>query len=531
MNRKSLLQFGILILGTAVGLGLAAWYGGRVRLNDGRAELDQYAASLDRTASQISQQAEQVIGAVLHDNLQFCSPKELELMRSLVFRTDHIKDIGRIRDNMFICSSGLGVLDPPENMPFPATSFRNTLVYPWAPVKVSKGEKAFIAQVKDVDVVLNPRAFENLSTPSQTYAAYFYDKNSGTLLQAFGNNLPLTKSEILAGKEVERQGTYYHSRCSTEARFCVVAGETRDAMMAESSGTRWLVLLAGASIGDTFALAVLLFYRRHRSQEQQLRRAIRKDELALVYQPIVDIATGNIIGAEALVRWTSEEGEAVSPEVFVELAEQRGFVTEITRLVLSRALTELRSLLSSGDFRLTINITSHDLEDNIFFDAVEMLVAQHNISRSALGFELTERSVTNQSFAIEMIARLRYAGYTVYLDDFGTGYSSLAYLRDLAVDAIKIDRTFTATVGTAAITESIIPQILHMAEQLGLGVVVEGIETPEQAAYFRAAGMQMMGQGWHFGKPVPAVSLQQLLDSVRSVSEATASDSTLPRRS
>jgi sensor c-di-GMP phosphodiesterase-like protein len=514
MNRKSLPQFGILVLGTAVGLGLAAWYGGRVRLNDGRVDLDQYAARLERTATQISQQAAQVINAVLADHLEFCSPQELELMRSLVFRANDIKDIGRIKDGMFVCSSGLGVLDPPQSMPFPDKSFRKTLVYPLAPVMVSKGARAFMVQVKDVDVVLNPRAFENLSGPSKSYGGYFFDKDTGTLLQGFGDTIPLSKSEIMAGKEVERQGVYYHSLCSAEARFCVVAGETRAAMMAGSTASRWMILLAGASIGDTIALAILLFYRRHRSREQQLRRAIRKDELTLVYQPIVDIATGAIIGAEGLVRWTDEEGEIIDPEIFIALAEQKGFVTEITHLVLRRALTELRSLLLVGNFRLTINITSHDLEDSSFFDALQMLVAEDNIPPSALGFELTERSVTNQRFAIEMIARLRQAGYTVYLDDFGTGYSSLAYLRDLAVDAIKIDRAFTATVGTAAITESIIPQILHMAKQLGLAVVVEGIETQEQAAYFRAEGKQMMGQGWFFGSPLPAIDLQHLLKGV-----------------
>lgn len=106
----------------------------------------------------------------------------------------------------------------------------------------------------------------------------------------------------------------------------------------------------------------------------------------------------------------------------------------------------------------------------------------------------------------------------VYIDDFGTGYSSLSYLHRLAVDAIKIDRSFTQTVGTEAVTASVVPQILAMAAQLELMVVVEGVETAEQMEYFRAAGPGLLGQGWFFGKPVPAAQLRERL------SERTAPD-------
>lgn len=105
---------------------------------------------------------------------------------------------------------------------------------------------------------------------------------------------------------------------------------------------------------------------------------------------------------------------------------------------------------------------------------------------------------------------MRNAGYSIYIDDFGTGYSSLDYLRDLAVDVIKIDKAFTATVGTNAVTESIVPHILQIAEKLCLTVVAEGIETEVQAAYFRAAGKGILGQGWFYSRPVPASELRKM---------------------
>ena len=112
---------------------------------------------------------------------------------------------------------------------------------------------------------------------------------------------------------------------------------------------------------------------------------------------------------------------------------------------------------------------------------------------------------------METLRSLRQQGHSVHIDDFGTGYSSLAYLHDLSVDAIKIDKAFTQAIGTEAVTVAILPQILAMAEALDLEVIVEGIETAEQADYFRASGQRYLAQGWLFGRPVPASEFRGLL--------------------
>jgi len=121
-----------------------------------------------------------------------------------------------------------------------------------------------------------------------------------------------------------------------------------------------------------------------------------------------------------------------------------------------------------------------------------------------------------QAAAIKSIRKLRQSGHCVYIDDFGTGYSSLSYLHSLSVDAIKIDKSFTQAIGTEAATLSIVPQLLAMADKLNLAVVVEGIETPEQARYFTSPESTIRAQGWLFGRPVPSGDFHQLL-SERSV--------------
>jgi sensor c-di-GMP phosphodiesterase-like protein len=232
--------------------------------------------------------------------------------------------------------------------------------------------------------------------------------------------------------------------------------------------------------------------------------------LTLVYQPIVNLETDVMVGAEALLRWTNEDGEVVSPDTFIGLAEDKGLIKEVTEYVIQRAICEMRNLLEDRDFYLTVNITWQDLAADEFVTFLQATLAEAELDPSAVGLELTERSTLMHQEGIANISRLRGAGHAIYIDDFGTGYSSLAYLRDLSVDFIKIDRAFTKSIGTDAVTETIIPQILRMAEQLGLAVVVEGIETDAQAKYFRAAGKGILGQGWFLGRPVAAAELSAL---------------------
>jgi len=264
-------------------------------------------------------------------------------------------------------------------------------------------------------------------------------------------------------------------------------------------------------LGGALGLILVQFHHGHSSMESQLRRAIQKDSLTLVYQPIIDLETNAIVGAEALVRWINEDGESVRPEVFIALAEQRGFVGQITQRVARCAVEELGDLLKTGTFRLTLNISSEDLHDARFVANLDSALGKSGVPAASIGLELTERFAADQERAMDTLALIKSKGYMVYIDDFGTGYSSLAYLHRLQVDAIKIDRTFTQTVGTEAVTASVVPQILDMAAKLGLLVVVEGIETKKQAEYFRASGRGILGQGWLFGKPVPVAQFRKLL--------------------
>jgi sensor c-di-GMP phosphodiesterase-like protein len=245
---------------------------------------------------------------------------------------------------------------------------------------------------------------------------------------------------------------------------------------------------------------------------QQLRRAIRRDKLRMVYQPIVALGSGRIVEAEALARWTDEDGFAVSPEIFVAIAEEHGFVGELTEMVVRHVLRDFAGVLRSRpEFVLNINVAAADLADPKFLPMLERYLVEAGVSAQSLAIEVTETSTANKQPARDTIHELRRLGHSVQIDDFGTGCSSLAYLKDLAIDTIKIDKAFTLAIGTEAVTVAILPSILAMADSLNLTVIAEGIETVEQACYFAAAKSAVLGQGWFFGHPVAAADFCRIL--------------------
>jgi len=234
--------------------------------------------------------------------------------------------------------------------------------------------------------------------------------------------------------------------------------------------------------------------------------------LLMVYQPVVDLASGRVVGAEALARWTDERGSEVPPDVFIPLAEERGFVGEITRLALRQVLRDLGELLrGDSGFQVRVNVTAWDLAEAGFVPMLDAALDQAEVPAECVTIEIAETSTACHDKAIETIRRLRASGHRVHIDDFGTGYSSLAYLQDLSVDATKIDKVFTQAIGTGSVAVSIVPQILAMAEALDLEIVVEGIETEEQAQYFASTDRRIRAQGWLFGRPMPAGKFLEML--------------------
>jgi EAL domain-containing protein (putative c-di-GMP-specific phosphodiesterase class I) len=257
--------------------------------------------------------------------------------------------------------------------------------------------------------------------------------------------------------------------------------------------------------------------------EQDLRRALRDDELFVVYQPVVELASQRLLGVEALVRWQHPERGLIGPSGFIGVAEECGLIHDIGRRVLDRACVQFagwtRALAADAPQQLSVNLSRAQLEQPGLVDDVMEALKQAGMPPSALLLEVTESLAAQDERVQSTLRAFKAQGMRLALDDFGTGYSSLACLHQLPVDTVKIDRSFVAHAETVEYHRVLIEATIRVARTLGMVTVAEGIETEGQAALMRALDCDR-GQGWLYGRGLTGAELEQWIRE-RSASAAT----------
>ena len=247
--------------------------------------------------------------------------------------------------------------------------------------------------------------------------------------------------------------------------------------------------------------------------DARLRGAVRRNELVLYYQPIIDLRSGNPSGFEALVRWQQPEGELLLPAAFIPFAEESGLISEIGDHVLAVAcaqLAEWTSLSHGLPPTISVNVSPRQLLDKQFPGRVESILAAHELDPAYLTLEITEGAlIQDPELAAGRLKQLRRLGVRIAIDDFGTGYSSLSYLQQFPIDQLKIDRSFVATM-LARPGLSLAGAVIQIAHSLGITPIAEGIEKEEQAEALLRLGCDL-GQGFHLGRPLPAEAATEML--------------------
>jgi sensor c-di-GMP phosphodiesterase-like protein len=454
-----------------------------------------------------------------------CSNAEIAYLRGLLFQSESLRDAGRMRDGRIECSTLFDRDRLTASHLLPAIETEDGLkIYRDAPPYLSPKWTVFLLQKGDSFVVEDLSMKSRWQPPVLEYESTMLDVRSGQRVRPGGRPLAVPGAALDRNTLARIGNLQYATVCWPRSTFCTSVFQPYAEIQAEARGALVLDATLGAMSGLALTLIYFFLYQRSRNMSQQLRRAIRSGRLTLVYQPIVELASGRIVEAEALARWTDEDGFAIGPDIFVRLAEDLGFVGELTEWVVRRGLSDFGDRLRRHpEFRLNVNVTVSDLADEKFLPMLDRRLKEAAVAAHSLVVEVTEGSTARHLMAIEAIRQLRARGHSVQIDDFGTGYSSLAYLKDLAVDGIKIDKAFTQSIGTEAVTVAILPQMLAMAQALNLQVVVEGIETVDQAAYFAGKEMTMLGQGWLFGRPVPAAELLRNLEKQEIAIETNGS--------
>ncbi|WP_411391053.1 putative bifunctional diguanylate cyclase/phosphodiesterase [Pseudomonas sp. MPB23] len=247
--------------------------------------------------------------------------------------------------------------------------------------------------------------------------------------------------------------------------------------------------------------------------ESELRRALRRDELELHYQPRLDLDDGHIVGLEALVRWRHGERGLLPPSEFVPLAEQSGLIVPLGYWVISRALRDMQDLLERGlpPLHMAVNLSFRQFQDSQLFSTLSRLIAERGVQAQWLEFELTETAVMRRSDLVKQtMDALGRLGVRFSLDDFGTGFSSFVHLNSLPIALLKIDKSFVGGMEEREENRKLVHAMINLAHNLNLEVVAEGVETPEQLALLRLFGCDQ-AQGYLISKPLPLAELVEYL--------------------
>lgn len=289
-------------------------------------------------------------------------------------------------------------------------------------------------------------------------------------------------------------------------------GETPDILLKCADMALYRVKDSGRNSFSFYDSAMNDNILRNVNINRRLRYAIENNKLEMYYQPLVNLETGKICGAEALMRWTDEELGFIPPDEFILIAERNGLIHQLGEFALIEACQQAAMWQSITPMQIAVNFSSIQFRDcHALLDRIIAVLEQTGLPKSKLDVEVTESLLINQEDELsDMLTEMRALGIQLSIDDFGTGYSALSYLQKYAFSKLKIDRAFVMNLSENQADRSLVTAIIAMAKALNLKVVAEGIEEQHQADFLKSLQCEY-GQGYLFSKPLPAVKFEQLL--------------------
>jgi predicted signal transduction protein with EAL and GGDEF domain len=342
---------------------------------------------------------------------------------------------------------------------------------------------------------------------------------------ALGGVKDAAAAGVVAGKLCKRLATPFEIdgkslNVSASVGIALFPRDGHDvATLTKSADTAMYAVKTGGKNSFTFTDHALRDRQARRLDlERQLRFALHDQELEVVYQPQFELASGRLVGFEALMRWDNRELGAVSPSEFIPIAEEAGMIVPLGHWLMREACHQARQWSAFGlpGLSMAINVSTLQFRQPGFLRQVDEAIRDAKVAPESIELEVTESVLIDEfELAVATLRRLDRMGVRTALDDFGTGYSSLAYLQRLPIRSLKIDRSFVAglVLGPTGVGGSVVPivdAITAMGRTLGKTVVAEGVETEAQARYLQRIGVQR-AQGYHFAKPMSAAQAERLL--------------------
>lgn len=428
-----------------------------------------------------------------------CSEYVLNKLRTALYRGEYIIDLGVVKDGHILCMVTAGNF--PEPIPLIESQYRNVNGYydVWRdiidPIDPNIRYNAF--GLGDIIALLSKSTFSFFDNLDSAYSARLESKKQDFVyrdLRIYAR--PESRIYQYLPKITDRS-------CDEVRDICVTLVNHRPGLM---SFDFWgwivtLVLCGMVSIGIIVTHHV--FRWRYFSPKNFVRNSLSSGEINISYQPIVRIADGQLVGSEALLRISDKYG-FMTTEKFVATAEVFGLTKALTISVIKKVISEFSGVLkmNPGTY-VAINVPIADLLDCEILTLLDQVVKEQGLSADQVILEITERSATESQKIFESVREFKSHGYCFLLDDFGTGHSNFTRLTSLPVKGIKIDKSFIKLAGQKPFACSVMSKLLNMTKEMGLAVIVEGIETKRGADFVLSLNPEALGQGWFWGEARP----------------------------
>ncbi|MEO8777362.1 MAG: EAL domain-containing protein, partial [Rhodanobacter sp.] len=437
-----------------------------------------------------------------------CSDAMREQMREIAMDYEYVQAVGRVSDNLITCSA-VGPSSDGIDMGAPNdVSATGTKVYLSTGIG---GTSRFLVSVKgNAAVAIHPEALLDVSSGIPGFSFGVFNRSTRQLWAHRGPFNPAWMHALIktAPRTVLVDGTYLVViQASKKLDFAAYAAIPLAKLKSRLHVFMIVLVPIGVAVGGAIAATILLLARQRASLPALLRAALKRGEFVLYYQPIVELATGQLVGAEALMRWPLNKQIGMCPALFMQTAQDCGLIQRFTEYALTQvAIDGPRFFSQHPEAYISVNLSSPDMHSDDVVEWLRRLVTTPGIRPHNLVVEVTEHSFIEPVRANRVISHIHALGVRVAIDDFGTGFSSLSQLTRLSADYLKIDKVFVDAIGTDSVTSEVILHIIDMARSLNLTLISEGVETQAQADFLLQHGV-VFAQGWLFSQARPLADL------------------------
>lgn len=493
---------GVLLFAVLLPVALSIWLAHRQAEESFMNELNVFSSLVKMRADRVANQGKTALRQLETFNGVACSQDHLLAMRRVSYTYRYVQEVIYLEGTVPLCSS---LERNSSAAPFPAPErVTNDGFRAWLTSHNDLGLKRFMVGLGTTRYVVmtDPLSFiDVLSFGPWPINIALIGTNSGRVIASTSTLEPSMLQQIHPDtpRQLQTQNNAWNILYVPEMGITIVTW----ASLAPLAQSWYHLLIIWVPLGLLLSLLLAFFLlrvlRRLQSPQHRMLDAIRAREIEMFYQPIVALADGKIVGAEALARWRQTDGSFLTPDTFIPLAEQTGLMPQLTKLIIEKVFEDMGLWLQANPGQhVSINLEPSDLLTLTLPRELEQQVNAWQIAPSQIALEVTERGFADPATCMPTITALREAGHAIYIDDFGTGYSSLSYLQNLDVDIIKIDKSFVDALEYKNMT----PHIVEMAKALKLAMVAEGIETEGQLKWLYEHGVQY-GQGWLYSKALP----------------------------